>query len=105
MPTTPDLQPLLHRLSGGDRVAFDAVFTTLYADLTTLAASMLGSARRAAASPPKADTGTLVHETYLRMLARLGTGPIRSATHFLRLAKHAMRQHLVEEQTRPARAA
>jgi RNA polymerase sigma factor (TIGR02999 family) len=87
----PDLTLLIHRARGGDHVAADALYASMYADLRRLARSRLRAVRR----PTLLDTCSLVHESYLRFVnaSRLH---IDDRVHFMRWAAQVMRSVIVD---------
>jgi RNA polymerase sigma factor (TIGR02999 family) len=88
-----NITALLHRWQAGDQDAEALLWESLYSTLQRLARA---SRRRA---NPSVDTGSLVHELYLRVArgeGRRWTG----REHFLALAARAMRQILVDRHRR-----
>lgn len=90
-----ELTELLNRAAGGDAEAARDVFPLIYRELHGLAAS------RRARLPAGAtlQTTALVHEAYLRVVARHPLG-WESLRHFYFTAARAMRDILVEEARR-----
>ena len=86
-----DLTDLIHRAEQGDGEAADRLFAATYADLCTLARLRLMSGGRNALL----DTGSLVHESYLRFAAS-GSLKIEDRVHFLRWAGRVMRSVIVD---------
>src|SRR5262249_32680762 len=82
---------LLRRGSQGDKAATDQVIPLVYHELRRLAASYLRAQRHGHTLQPTA----LVHEAYLRLVARASAGWDDRA-HFLNLAASIMRQVLVD---------
>jgi len=89
--TASDLTQLIHRAQGGDRLAADALYASLYADLRRLARARLRAGRR----HTLLDTCSLVHESYLRFVksSRLR---IEDRVHFMRWAAQVMRSVIVD---------
>lgn len=87
--TKGEITRLLGDLRGGDRAAFDRVWSMLYQDLRELA-------RRQRHRPGATlDTTALVHETYLKLVGR-DRLEIADRSHFFALAVRVMRQLLVD---------
>ncbi len=86
-----DLTDLLHRARDGDAVAADAVFAESYPMLQRMARARL----RAHVRTPTLDTGSLVHEAYLRFVAS-GRLRVEDRLHFQRWAARAMRSVIVD---------
>lgn len=86
-----DIQTLLRAFAGGDRTAFDRLFSLVYPQIRRLAR------RRMAESGSQLTLSTtgLVHETYLK-LAGTGGADWGCAGEFLGVASSAMRQVLVD---------
>jgi RNA polymerase sigma factor (TIGR02999 family) len=86
-----DIQALLQAFAGGDRAAFDRLFSLVYPQIRRLAR------RRMAESGAQLTLSTtgLVHETYLK-LAGAGSADWSCAGEFLGVASRAMRQVLVD---------
>jgi RNA polymerase sigma factor (TIGR02999 family) len=86
-----DIQALLQAFAGGDRAAFDRLFSLVYPQIRRLAR------RRMAESGAQLTLSTtgLVHETYLK-LAGAGSADWSCAGEFLGVASSAMRQVLVD---------
>jgi RNA polymerase sigma factor (TIGR02999 family) len=82
---------LLTQAARGDDRAAEALTPLIYDSLRDLANRYLG---RAGESPTLQPT-VLVHEAYLK-LAGVGSGDLRSQTHFYALAARAMRQVLID---------
>lgn len=93
MPAT--LTRLIHGAQEGDRKAADALFAATYADLRRLARARLRRARRSTLL----DTGSLVHESYLRF-AQGHNRPLASRDHFMRWAAQVMRSVIVDHARR-----
>lgn len=81
-----DLSQLFVDARHGDAAAFDAIFALLYDDLAALARARLRKGQRATL----ADTGALVHETWLR-LQRAGKLGFDDRGHFMAHAARVMR--------------
>jgi RNA polymerase sigma factor (TIGR02999 family) len=86
-----DLTQLIHRAQEGDRVAADALYASLYADLRRLARSRLRAGRR----HTLLDTCSLVHESYLRFV-KASRLQIEDRVHFMRWAAQVMRSVIVD---------
>lgn len=86
-----DLTTLLGRARAGDAAAIDAVFAESYPMLERMARNRL----RAHVRTPTLDTGSLVHEAYLRFVAS-GRLRIEDRVHFQRWAARAMRSVIVD---------
>jgi RNA polymerase sigma factor (TIGR02999 family) len=86
-----DLTDLIRRAEQGDSEASDRLFAATYADLCTLARLRLMSGGR----NPLLDTGSLVHESYLRFVTS-GSLKIEDRVHFLRWAGRVMRSVIVD---------
>jgi RNA polymerase sigma factor (TIGR02999 family) len=85
------LTRLIHSAQQGDGEAAAALFAATYADLRRLARARLRAARR----PTLLDTGSLVHESYLRFA--LGHNRwLDSRDHFMRWAAQVMRSVIVD---------
>jgi RNA polymerase sigma factor (TIGR02999 family) len=86
-----DIHALLQAFAGGDRAAFDRLFSLVYPQIRRLAR------RRMAESGAQLTLSTtgLVHETYLK-LAGAGSADWSCAGEFLGVASSAMRQVLVD---------
>ncbi|MEO6323911.1 MAG: ECF-type sigma factor [Thermoanaerobaculia bacterium] len=85
--------PITEALSaarGGDREAFNAVFSAVHAELRRLARSQ----RYRVAPDATLDTTALVHETYLKLAHPANLGAADRA-HFFALAAKAMRHILI----------
>jgi RNA polymerase sigma-70 factor, ECF subfamily len=85
-----EIVPLLEAWKGGDRAAYDRLFSLLYTELHRLAR---GKLRHEAAGHSLQPT-LLVHEVYVR-LAGAGIA-LRDRTHFLSVAARVMRRILVD---------
>jgi RNA polymerase sigma factor (TIGR02999 family) len=88
---TPHLTQLIHRAQEGDRDASDALYAAVYTDLRRLARARL----RAGSRPTLLDTGSLVHESYLRFVSA-GQLQIEGRVHFMRWAARVMRSVIVD---------
>jgi RNA polymerase sigma factor (TIGR02999 family) len=85
-----DLTDLIHRAENGDADAADRLFTATYANLCKLARRRLAGGR-----DTLLDTGSLVHESYLRFAAS-GALNLEDRVHFLRWAGRVMRSVIVD---------
>ena len=85
------LTQLIHRAQQGDGEAVDALYAATYADLRRLARSRLRAGRR----PTLLDTGSLVHESYLRF-AEAHHVRLEDRVHFMRWAVCVMRSVIVD---------
>lgn len=83
----PDVTDLLAHVAQGDVAARDRLFTLVYEEMRSLAASQV---RRSGASVTINPT-MLVHETWLK-LARGGIGHVGNSAHFYNVVAQAMRQ-------------
>jgi RNA polymerase sigma factor (TIGR02999 family) len=86
-----DLTALIHRAQKGDAEAVDALFAESYPVLQRIARARL----RAHARTPTLDTGSLVHEAYLRFV---GSGRLRieDRVHFHRWVGRVMRSVIID---------
>ena len=75
----------------GDAPAFDRIFTLLYPELSAMARARLRRGERVT----MADTGALVHESWLR-LQRAGSLRFEDRNHFLAHAARVMRSVIVD---------
>jgi RNA polymerase sigma factor (TIGR02999 family) len=91
MPGPGDLTALIQRAQGGDLAAADALFAECYPALERLAHLRLNDHRRT----PTLDTGSLVHEVYLRFVSS-GRLRIEDRLHFQRWVGRAMRSVIVD---------
>jgi RNA polymerase sigma factor (TIGR02999 family) len=85
------LTQLIHRAQHGDREAVDALYAATYPDLRRLARSRLRAGRR----HTLLDTGSLVHESYLRFAAARHLS-FEDRVHFMRWAVQVMRSVIVD---------
>jgi RNA polymerase sigma-70 factor, ECF subfamily len=86
-----DVTELLHSASGGDRGAYDRLFSIAFGELQQIAERQLrGSAQRRSI-----DAGELVSELYLKMGDQLRVD-WQGRAHFYAIAARAMRQILVD---------
>jgi RNA polymerase sigma factor (TIGR02999 family) len=85
------LTELIQRAGAGDQAAAQALFDATYAQLRRLARARLRGGARSAVL----DTGSLVHESYLRF-AQAGEIRIEDRVHFLRWAASVMRSVIVD---------
>lgn len=86
-----ELTGLFAQACSGDVQAFDRIFTLLYPDLEAMARSRLRRGERVTL----ADTGALVHESWLR-LQRAGTLEFENRGHFLAHAARVMRSVITD---------
>lgn len=82
---------ILHRAQRGDTAALEALFDECYPLLSRLARARL----RAHERTPTLDTGSLVHEAYLRFVSA-GRLRIEDSLHFRRWAARVMRSVVVD---------
>jgi RNA polymerase sigma factor (TIGR02999 family) len=82
---------LIHRAQRGDDEAADALYTETYADLRRLAHARL----RAAGRHTLLDTGSLVHESFIRFAAARHLR-LENRVHFMRWAARVMRSVIVD---------
>jgi RNA polymerase sigma factor (TIGR02999 family) len=85
------LTQLIHRAQDGDVEASDALYAATYADLRRLAHARLRTANR----HTLLDTGSLVHESYLRFAAARHLR-LEGQVHFMRWAAQVMRSVIVD---------
>jgi RNA polymerase sigma factor (TIGR02999 family) len=85
------LTELIHRAQRGDSDAADALFAATYPQLSRLARARLRGGGRSVIL----DTGSLVHESYLRF-ASSGRLRIQDRVHFLRWSCRVMRSIIVD---------
>jgi RNA polymerase sigma factor (TIGR02999 family) len=86
-----ELTRILHRAQGGDADALEALFDECYPVLSRLARARL----RAHERTPTLDTGSLVHEAFLRFVSA-GRLTIEDSVHFRRWAARVMRSVVVD---------
>ena len=86
-----ELTLILHRAQQGDVAALEALFSECYPLLSRLARSRL----RADERTPTLDTGSLVHEAYLRFVSA-GRLQIEDSLHFRRWAARVMRSVVID---------
>ena len=86
-----ELTLLFAQAGNGDAQAFDRIFTLLYDDLALMARARLRRGERMTL----ADTGALVHESWLR-LQRAGTLQFENRSHFLAHAARVMRSVITD---------
>jgi RNA polymerase sigma factor (TIGR02999 family) len=91
MAPDPETTRLLAAARGGDREAFDLLYSRVYAELREIAHRRLRRHRPG----ETLSTTALVHEAYLRLVDQAGAGASDRA-HFLALASRAMRFVLVD---------
>lgn len=82
---------LIHRAQAGDAAAVEQLFEESYPLLSQLARARL----RAHERTPTLDTGSLVHEAYLRFVAS-GRLRIEDSLHFRRWAARVMRSVVID---------
>jgi RNA polymerase sigma factor (TIGR02999 family) len=85
------LTQLIHRAQRGDVEAVDALYAATYADLRRLARSRLRANHR----HTLLDTGSLVHESYVRF-AEASRLRLEDRVHFMRWAAQVMRSVIVD---------
>ncbi|HEY6360715.1 MAG TPA: ECF-type sigma factor [Vicinamibacterales bacterium] len=90
-PEPATLTQLIHRSRAGDSEATDALFAATYGDLRRLARARL----RAGGRNTFLETGSLVHESYLRF-AGAGQLDFEDRVHFMRWAGRVMRSVIVD---------
>jgi RNA polymerase sigma factor (TIGR02999 family) len=88
---TSNVTQLIHRAQSGDSGAADALYAATYADLCRLARSRL----RAGGRHTLLDTGSLVHESFVRFAAARGL-KLENRVHFMRWAAQVMRSVIVD---------
>jgi RNA polymerase sigma factor (TIGR02999 family) len=86
-----NLTQLIHRAQQGDLEAADALYASTYPDLRRLARSRLRAGNR----HTLLDTGSLVHESYLRF-AEASHLRLENRVHFMRWAAQVMRSVIVD---------
>jgi RNA polymerase sigma factor (TIGR02999 family) len=86
-----DLTGLFAQAGSGDVQAFDRIFTLLYPDLEAMARGRLRRGERVT----MADTGALVHESWMR-LQRAGSLRFEDRGHFLAHAARVMRSVITD---------
>lgn len=86
-----ELTALFASAGAGDGAAFDRVFALLYDDLVVIARARLRGGQRVTL----ADTGALVHESWLRLQAA-GRLEFQDRHHFLAHAARVMRSVIVD---------
>jgi RNA polymerase sigma factor (TIGR02999 family) len=87
----PDLTALFAAAGAGDALAFDKLFAMLYDDLASMARARLRRGQRVT----MADTGALVHESWLRLQGAAQLG-FEDRGHFLAHAARVMRSVIVD---------
>jgi RNA polymerase sigma factor (TIGR02999 family) len=90
-PPQAPITELLHRVAGGDRVALDAVYASLYPDLKRIARARLYQQGNA----DSMQTTVLVHESFLRLAATPGA-QLLDRKHFFAYAAKTMRGIIVD---------
>jgi RNA polymerase sigma factor (TIGR02999 family) len=88
---TSSVTQLIHRAQLGDASAADALYAATYADLCRLARSRLRSGCR----HTLLDTGSLVHESFVRFAGARGL-KLEDRVHFMRWAAQVMRSVIVD---------
>src|SRR6185295_15027361 len=91
MSVPSSLTQLIHRAQQGDPEAADVLYAATYADLRRLARSRLRASKR----HTLLDTGSLVHESYIRF-AQARHLRLESRVHFMRWAAQVMRSVIVD---------
>jgi RNA polymerase sigma factor (TIGR02999 family) len=86
-----ELTGLFAQASTGDAQAFDRIFTLLYSELESMARSRLRRGERVTL----ADTGALVHESWMR-LQHAGSLRFEDRSHFLAHAARVMRSVITD---------
>jgi len=86
-----ELTGLFALAGNGDEQAFDRIFTLLYDDLAAMARARLRKGQRVT----MADTGALVHESWMR-LQQAGKLGFADRNHFLAHAARVMRSVIVD---------
>ncbi len=94
-----DITRLLEAAAGGDSDAGNALFESIYQELTTIARAH----RRRWAGNETLNTSALINEAYLK-LAGDNLGAFQDRTHFFATASRAMRQVLINYAERMAAA-
>ena len=90
--TSQEITRLLSAARGGDRVASDALFASVYRELHRLAHVQLTARGRPGDT---LDTTALVHEAYLRLVQPAGLSA-EDRAHFFNLAARVMRHVVVD---------
>lgn len=85
------LTHMLHRAQQGDLDASEALYAATYGDLCRLARARLRGRNR----PTLLDTGSLVHESYIRFAGSAHLS-LEGRVHFLRWAGQVMRSVIVD---------
>jgi RNA polymerase sigma factor (TIGR02999 family) len=89
----PDISSLIEAAEQGDGSAADALFSALYSELRRIAKRELG--RHGA--PVSLGASTLVHEAYLDIAARNGSGPLfPDRARFMSYAARVMRGLIID---------
>ncbi len=91
MVSSSSVTRLIHRAQQGDAEAADALYAELYGELQKLARWRL----RARSKLTLLDTGSLVHESFIRFAAA-SDARFESRVHFLRWAAQVMRSVIVD---------
>jgi RNA polymerase sigma factor (TIGR02999 family) len=89
-PSRSDVTQLLHRVSGGDRAAVDALIEAVYGELRRLASGHLRQER----SGHTLSATALVHEAWIRLADQ--HQPWQGRAHFFGAASQAMRRILID---------
>lgn len=92
---TAPLTGLIHGAQQGDSDAANALFAATYTDLRRLARARLRAVRR----HTSLDTGSLIHESYLRF-AQGQNRALDGREHFMRWASRVMRSVIVDHARR-----
>jgi len=90
-PDHRDITRLLEQWSEGRDEAFDELFPLVYEDLSRIARNHL----RGEGAGHTLSTQALVHESYMRLLGKPGSG-WESRSHFYAVASRAMRRILID---------
>jgi len=90
-PEQRDITRLLEEWSGGREEAFDELFELVYEDLSRIARNRLRGER----DGHTLSTQALVHESYMRLLGKPGSG-WHNRSHFYAVASRAMRRILID---------
>lgn len=95
-----DITQLVRRASSGDPKDVEALWTSLYAELRSMARAMLRGANRRLAP----GETTLVHELYLKSMAASAATEWQGRRHFFGSMSRAMMQIVVDHRRRTRRA-
>jgi RNA polymerase sigma factor (TIGR02999 family) len=91
---------LIRKSVGGDRIALDRLFDLVYAELRAISRRQL---RAAAPFRRSIDSGALVHELYIKLLGGTELAP-KNRGHFFAVAAKAIRHILIDHIRRRTRA-